>query len=149
VARQKTDFCRSTFADLLRFGCRSGQKEGQIGAGRDVAGAHLNRLCSETGMGAEPPQLPSVFGVFDTRVWPLHTSLQREPRSPHRVARPEITDRLNQEINLGLADGRIAKRIIQLGDAVLLLSAAEFGKLMVDETEKWANVIRAVNIKAE
>ena len=61
----------------------------------------------------------------------------------------EIIDRLNQEINLGLADSRIAQRIIDLGDAVLPLSPSEFGKLMVDETEKWAKVVRAVNIKAE
>jgi tripartite-type tricarboxylate transporter receptor subunit TctC len=61
----------------------------------------------------------------------------------------EIIDRLNQEINLGLADSRIAQRIIELGDAVLPLSPSEFGRLMVDETEKWAKVVRAVNIKAE
>jgi hypothetical protein len=40
-------------------------------------------------------------------------------------------------------------RLADLGDEVLALTPAEFGKLIADETEKWGNVIRALNIKAE
>jgi tripartite-type tricarboxylate transporter receptor subunit TctC len=58
-------------------------------------------------------------------------------------------DTLNQEINLGLADPRMAQRIVELGDTVLALSPSAFGKLIADETEKWARVIRAGHIKAE
>jgi tripartite-type tricarboxylate transporter receptor subunit TctC len=58
-------------------------------------------------------------------------------------------DTLNQEINLGLADPRMAQRIVELGDTVLALSPSAFGKLIADETEKWARVIRAAHIKAE
>jgi tripartite-type tricarboxylate transporter receptor subunit TctC len=60
-----------------------------------------------------------------------------------------IIDRLNREINLGLADPGVTQRIAALGDATLPLSPAEYGRLIVDETAKWAKVIRTANIKAE
>jgi tripartite-type tricarboxylate transporter receptor subunit TctC len=68
--------------------------------------------------------------------------------APRGTAR-EIIDRLNQEINIGLADPRITQRIADLGDLPLSLSAAAFAALVADETQKWAKVIRAANIKAE
>ena len=40
-------------------------------------------------------------------------------------------------------------RLADLGNAPLALSPADFGKLIADETEKWGNVTRALNIKAE
>src|SRR5262249_16058940 len=61
----------------------------------------------------------------------------------------EIIDKLNGEINAGLADPKMKARLADLGGDVLALSPADFGKLIVDETEKWGNVIRALNIKAE
>ena len=61
----------------------------------------------------------------------------------------EIVEKLNKEINAGLADPKIKARLADLGGDVLALSPADFGKLIADETEKWGNVIRAVNIKAE
>jgi tripartite-type tricarboxylate transporter receptor subunit TctC len=61
----------------------------------------------------------------------------------------EIVSRLNQEINLALADPKMKQRITELADTPLSLSTVEFGKLIADETEKWAKVIRAANIKAE
>jgi len=61
----------------------------------------------------------------------------------------EIIDKLNKEINAGLADPKLKTRLADLGGDVLALSPADFGKLIVDETEKWGNVIRALNIKAE
>ena len=59
----------------------------------------------------------------------------------------EIIDRLNIEINAGLADPKMKARLADLGFSVLAGSPAGFGKLIVDETEKWAKVIRAANIK--
>jgi tripartite-type tricarboxylate transporter receptor subunit TctC len=56
-------------------------------------------------------------------------------------------NKLNQEINLALADATIKQHIAELGDTPLALSAADFGKLIADETEKWGKVIRALNIK--
>jgi tripartite-type tricarboxylate transporter receptor subunit TctC len=61
----------------------------------------------------------------------------------------EIIDRLNTEINAGLADPKIKARFADLGGTVLPGSPADFGKLIAEETEKWAKVIRAANIKAE
>jgi len=61
----------------------------------------------------------------------------------------EIIDKLNREINAGLSDAKIKARFVDMGAATLPGSPADFGKLIVDETEKWAKVIRAANIKPE
>jgi tripartite-type tricarboxylate transporter receptor subunit TctC len=66
-----------------------------------------------------------------------------------RNAPAEIIDKLNHEINLALADPNMTRRIAELGDAPLPLSTSEFARLIVDETEKWAKVIRTAHIKAE
>jgi tripartite-type tricarboxylate transporter receptor subunit TctC len=61
----------------------------------------------------------------------------------------EIVDKLNREINAGLADAKIAARIAELGATVLTGSPADFGKMLAEETEKWAKVVRASGAKAE
>jgi len=61
----------------------------------------------------------------------------------------EIIDRLNKEITAGVADPKIKARFADLGGTALPLTPAGFGKLVADETEKWAKVIRAANIKPE
>jgi tripartite-type tricarboxylate transporter receptor subunit TctC len=61
----------------------------------------------------------------------------------------EIVDKLNKEINAGLADPKTKSRLADLGGAALPGSPTDFGKLIADDTEKWAKVIRAANIKAE
>ena len=61
----------------------------------------------------------------------------------------EIIDKLNKEINAGLADPKVKARLADLGGAVLPGAPADFGKLIADETEKWGKVIRAANIKVE
>ena len=61
----------------------------------------------------------------------------------------EIVSRLNQEINLALADPKMKQRITELADTPLSLSVVDFTKLIADETEKWGKVIRAANIKPE
>jgi tripartite-type tricarboxylate transporter receptor subunit TctC len=61
----------------------------------------------------------------------------------------EIIDKLNREINAGLADPKITARIIDLGATVFTGSPAELDKAVVEQTEKWGKVIRAANIKAE
>ena len=60
----------------------------------------------------------------------------------------EIIDTLNKEINAALADPAIKSHFANLGLTGRASSPAEFSKLIVDETEKWANVIRAAHIKA-
>ncbi len=61
----------------------------------------------------------------------------------------EIVEKLNKEIITALADPKIKARLVDLGGTVLAGSPAEFEKHIAAETEKWAKVIRAANIKAE
>ena len=60
----------------------------------------------------------------------------------------EIIGKLNHEINAALADTNIKARLSTLGATVLPGSPADFGKLIADETEKWAKVIKFAGIKA-
>ena len=61
----------------------------------------------------------------------------------------EIIDKLNKEINAGLADPKIKARLADADAAPFIVSPAEFGRFIADETDKWGKVIRAANIKAE
>jgi tripartite-type tricarboxylate transporter receptor subunit TctC len=54
----------------------------------------------------------------------------------------EIIDRLNKEINAGLADPKMKVRLAELGGTVLPGSPADFGRLIAEETEKWAKVVK-------
>ena len=90
------------------------------------------------------PDLPTVGDFvpgYETSAWqgigaPKNTSA-------------EIVEKLNKEVNAGLADPKMKARFAELGNAVIPGSPADFGKLIAEETEKWGKVIRAVNIKAE
>lgn len=59
----------------------------------------------------------------------------------------EVVGKLNSAVKASLADPKIKARFADLGATTLAGSSVEFGKLIVSETEKWANVIRAANIK--
>ena len=61
----------------------------------------------------------------------------------------EIVETLNKEINAGLADPKMHERIEDLGGIPMPMSSAEFGKLIVDETDKWAKVIKFAGIKLD
>jgi tripartite-type tricarboxylate transporter receptor subunit TctC len=61
----------------------------------------------------------------------------------------EIIDRLNKEINGALADPKMKARLADVGGTTLAGSPADFGKLIADETEKWAKVIKFAGIKPE
>jgi tripartite-type tricarboxylate transporter receptor subunit TctC len=87
------------------------------------------------------PTMSSFVPGFEAKSWygvgvPRNTSA-------------EIIDRLNKEINAGLADSKMTARLAELGSTVLALSPAGFGKLIADETEKWGKVIKFAGIKAE
>jgi tripartite-type tricarboxylate transporter receptor subunit TctC len=62
---------------------------------------------------------------------------------------PEIVDKLNKEINLGLADSKMKARFADLGAAVLAGSPADFGRFIAEETEKWGKVIKYAKIKPD
>ena len=61
----------------------------------------------------------------------------------------EIIQKLNTEINAGLADPDVRSRYASLGSVPNPGSPAEFGKLIAAETEKWATVIKFAGIKPE
>ena len=61
----------------------------------------------------------------------------------------EIVERLNKEVNAGLADPRLKARLNEVGGTVLTGSPADFGKYIAEETEKWAKVLQFSGTKAE
>jgi tripartite-type tricarboxylate transporter receptor subunit TctC len=61
----------------------------------------------------------------------------------------EIVDTLNKTINASLAEPKVKAQLADLGASLLPGSAADFGKLIADETEKWAKVVKFANIKPE
>jgi tripartite-type tricarboxylate transporter receptor subunit TctC len=60
-----------------------------------------------------------------------------------------IIERLNREINVALGDPAVKARFADLGGIVLPGSPADFGRLIREETDKWAEVIRAANISLD
>jgi tripartite-type tricarboxylate transporter receptor subunit TctC len=90
------------------------------------------------------PELPTVGDSLPGFEQSAFFGLGAPMRTP-----VEIIDKLNAEINAGLADARIKARLAEVAGPVLAGSPADFGKLIAEETEKWAKAIRAANIKAE
>jgi tripartite-type tricarboxylate transporter receptor subunit TctC len=60
-----------------------------------------------------------------------------------------IIERLNREINAGLADPKVRDKLVDLGGMLMGGTPAEFGKVVVEETEKWAKVVKFSGAKAE
>ena len=61
----------------------------------------------------------------------------------------DIIEKLNREINAGLADPKLKARLADLGGTVIAGSPADFGRLLADETEKWAKVVKLAGMKPE
>jgi tripartite-type tricarboxylate transporter receptor subunit TctC len=90
------------------------------------------------------PQVSTVSDFvpgFEATLW---TGIGAPKNTP-----ADIVDKLNREINAGLADPTIKARLADLGGTPLVGSPADFGKLIADETEKWAKVIKSAGIKPE
>src|SRR5215467_7591549 len=90
------------------------------------------------------PEVPAMAEFLPT----YEASIFAGVVAPHSTP-ADIVGRLNQEINVALADPRIRQRIAELADAPLSLSAADFARLISDETEKWSKVIRAAGIRPD
>jgi tripartite-type tricarboxylate transporter receptor subunit TctC len=89
----------------------------------------------------DTPTVGEFLPGFDASVWFGIGAPKDTPAN--------IVEKLNKEINAALADPKIKARLADLGATVLALSPADLGKLIASETEKWAKVIRAANIKPE
>ena len=90
------------------------------------------------------PEVPAVREFvpgYETSYWVGLGAPKKTPTA--------IIDRLNREINLGLADSKMQARFAELGGTVVGGSVAEVAKLVSDETEKWGKVVRAAHIKIE
>ena len=61
----------------------------------------------------------------------------------------EIIDKLNKEINAGIADPKMKARLTDLGGIALGGSPSDFGKLTVEETEKWGKVVKLSGAKLD
>ena len=66
-----------------------------------------------------------------------------------RATPPDIIEKLNAAINAGLNDPKVIAQFAELGSAVAPMSPADYGKVIVTETDRWAKVIRAAHITAE
>jgi tripartite-type tricarboxylate transporter receptor subunit TctC len=87
------------------------------------------------------PALGEVLPGFEASV--LWNGLNAPGNTPE-----EIVEKLNQEINAGLANHQLNARLAELGATALPGSRTDYAKLLADETEKWGKVVRAANIKA-
>jgi tripartite-type tricarboxylate transporter receptor subunit TctC len=88
------------------------------------------------------PEMPTVGEIvpgYEVTTWYGAGAPKGTPR--------EIIDKINKEINLGLADPKMKARFADLGGLPMPMTPTEFGKLIADETDKWAKVIRMANIK--
>jgi len=110
-----------------------------------IRAGKLHPLAVTTAMRWEGlPDIPTVgdfVAGYETSVWSGIGTPRNTPT--------EFVDRLNKEINAGLADSKIKARLLDLGGMVLAGSPADFGKLIADETEKWGKVVKFAGIKPE
>jgi len=89
------------------------------------------------------PDVPTVGDFLPGYEATLMAGLAAPKKTP-----TEIVERLNKETNAAIADPKMKARLADLGVVPLPMTSADFGKLIAYETEKWAKVIRAANIKA-
>ena len=97
-----------------------------------------------TSRNAATPNLPTVAEFlpgYESSAWYGVSAPKGTPA--------DIVEKLNKEINAGLSDSKLGARLAALGGILMEGSSADFGKLIAEETEKWAKVIRAANLKAE
>jgi tripartite-type tricarboxylate transporter receptor subunit TctC len=110
-----------------------------------IRSSKLRALAVTTAARAEAlPEIPSV-GEFV----PGYEASQWNGVGAPKNTPAQIIDRLNKEINAALADPKIRAQISDLGSTVLPGSPADFGKLIADETDKWAKVVKLAGLKPE
>ena len=110
-----------------------------------IATGKLRALAVTTAARAEVlPELPPIGDFvpgYETSQWYGLCAPKNTPA--------EIVDKLNKEINAAIADSGMKARFAAIGGEPLPGSPADFGRLIAEETEKWAKVVRAAGIKPE
>jgi len=110
-----------------------------------VKAGQLRPLAVTTATRSEAlPELPSVGDAvagYEASTWYGVGAPKNTPA--------EIIDKLNKEINAGLADPRLKTRLTELGGMMLTGSSADFGTFISDETQKWAKVVKFSGAKAD
>jgi len=89
----------------------------------------------------EVPSLSEFLPGYEAADWKGMVAPKNTP--------PEIIDKLNKEINAGLADPKLRARFAELSSPVMPGSPADFGQFIAQETEKWAKVVKFAGIKAD
>ena len=104
------------------------------------------RALAVTGATRSPalPDLPTVGETVPGYEVDGHNGVGAPSHTPG-----EVIDKLNREINTALADPAVRARLSELGSEALTMTPAEFGKLVAEQTDKWAKVIRFVSIKPQ
>ena len=87
------------------------------------------------------PTLKEFIPDYEASSWNGLTAPKNTP--------PEIIEKLNREINTAMADPKIKSRIVDLGGPPIIASPADFGKIIAEDTAKWAKVIQFSGAKAE
>jgi tripartite-type tricarboxylate transporter receptor subunit TctC len=90
------------------------------------------------------PDLPTVADFLPGYEATLLSGLAAPRNTP-----ADVVERINREVNIALADPGMKARLAILGNDPVSMTSAEFGKLLADETEKWAKVIHTANLKPE
>jgi tripartite-type tricarboxylate transporter receptor subunit TctC len=93
------------------------------------------------------PMLPDIPALSET--FPGYEASTWFGVGAPKATPVEIVDKLNREINAGLADPKVKPRLADLGGPPFAGSPADFGKFIADETEKWAKVIKFAGIQPQ
>jgi tripartite-type tricarboxylate transporter receptor subunit TctC len=92
----------------------------------------------------ELPDVPSISEVIPGYEASAFYGLNAAKGTPS-----EIIEKLNKEVNAGLTDETMRKKLADLGGMMMPGSPADFGKFLAAETDKWAKVIKGANIKLD
>ena len=120
------------FSDVVTMAAQ--MKVGEIRSLAVASDVHLPTL-------PDTPTVAAIVPGFDTSSW-------WGVCVPHGTP-SEIVNKLNAEINRGLADPEIKQRFTEMGVLILRGSPEDFGKMIADETAKWGKAIEFANVSAD
>jgi tripartite-type tricarboxylate transporter receptor subunit TctC len=111
----------------------------------NIRAGNLRALAVTSAMRSDAlPDLPTVAEFLPGYEATLLSGLAGPRNTP-----ADIVEKLNRAVNVALADPGMKSRLAVLGNEPVSMTSAAFGKLLADETEKWARVIRTANLKPE